>query len=119
MLLVEDDTVFRSLLKMVLPRVGLDVELAASGGAALEALAARPGDFDVVVTDMHMSPLSGKDLAARIRAVHPGLPVILLTGGDEPSAETRALFAAIIEKPVEVQALVDTVISVLAEKRKP
>lgn len=77
-LLVEDDEGVRELLQRVLQRHGHEVLLAANGEEA-EA-AARGGRPDVLVCDMCLPGLSGVELTRRIRASHPGLPVLVVSG---------------------------------------
>ena len=72
----------------------------------------RPERFDLVLTDQVMPDVSGIDLAARIHAVRPDLPVVLCTGGnqhDEHRAR-RAGIRAILLKPItsrDLAALLD------------
>ena len=70
-----------------------------------------------VITDWIMPGLKGEDVAARLRALAPGLPVILMTGHSE-SAEAEATIASggpvrILRKPWRQKALVDTLTELL------
>jgi signal transduction histidine kinase/ActR/RegA family two-component response regulator len=79
-LLVEDDQVIQALLLEVLSQEGYDV-LAASDGAQALALAARSElHLDLLITDMTMPGMSGRELAHRIQPLQPGLPVIYISG---------------------------------------
>ncbi|MEM9047026.1 MAG: response regulator [Pseudomonadota bacterium] len=79
-LVVDDQQAMRGLARQCLKRLGvLDVSLAASGEAALEAL--QGAKYDVVISDLNMPGLSGIDLAEKIKA-HPvfcHIPVFLAT----------------------------------------
>ena len=86
---------------------GHDVQDVDGGPAALAALAGAAlagASFDVVVTDLSMPDMSGRELAAAVRQRHPGLPVLLLTGDTDASVE-GADVAAVIKKPFQLDAL--------------
>jgi CheY-like chemotaxis protein len=64
----------------MLEELGHDaVHIAASGAEALAVLE-RDGGFDLLLTDHMMPGLSGMRLAARARALHPRLPIVLASG---------------------------------------
>ena len=76
--LVEDDDAFREAVAEQLELEGLSVSAYRSADAALKKLDADfPG---VVVTDLRMPGMDGRQLTDRLRAVDPGLPVIMMTG---------------------------------------
>lgn len=88
-LLVDDEAVIRDLLAEVLTLAGYRVRQAPSVVAARQALAAeRP---DLVVTDLQLEQSDGFALIAELRAVHPDVPILLLTGVlfDEETVEAR------------------------------
>ncbi|TPG60398.1 PAS domain-containing hybrid sensor histidine kinase/response regulator [Roseomonas nepalensis] len=86
-LLVDDDPLVLSSSAALLADLGHAVCEAGSAAAALEALRAGPVP-DAVVTDHAMPGMTGAELAGRIAARHPGLPVILATGyADLPAGE--------------------------------
>ena len=86
-LLVDDEQLVRIATGEMLRELGHDVVEASSGADALAKL--RAGSFDIVVTDYKMPRMNGAELAQHARAIHPGLPVLLITGytgstGDAP-----------------------------------
>ncbi len=83
-LVVEDDAAVARIIQRLLALEGWEVEVAATGDLALEALLRAP--FDLVVSDLHLPGASGLDLLATIRAYDLGVPVVLVTGA--PSLET-------------------------------
>jgi PAS domain S-box-containing protein len=108
-LFVDDEDEIRELAVVLLGRAGFVVETASDGFAAAECIRARPGDFDVVVTDQYMPGLSGSELARRVAAVRPGLPVVLVTGMNEIPESPGAgasLFREVVTKPFTGTALV-------------
>lgn len=86
------------------------VEAVQDGVAAVEAVAAhRP---DAVLLDLSMPRMDGLEAAAQIRAGHPDLRIIVLTGHASASLEQQALAAgatAYLEKGGDFQVLVDAV----------
>ncbi len=79
-LLVDDDKLVLAGTLAMLEELGHDaVHIAASGQEALAVLE-RDGGFDLLLTDHMMPGLSGMQLAARARALHPTLPVLLASG---------------------------------------
>lgn len=82
-LLAEDDEEVRVLLYQLLLRSGHDVLVAADGIEALHVLAAHSFDVDVVLTDLDMPRLDGRELTARLADRAPQVRVIQMTGGTE------------------------------------
>ena len=76
-LLVDDDGNFRRVLEYQLQEDGYRVLTAPSAAAALQQFKAE--DVDVVLTDVKMPVSDGMDLLARLKALRPDLPVIVLT----------------------------------------
>jgi signal transduction histidine kinase/CheY-like chemotaxis protein len=84
-LVVDDEAPVLRVASEMLSRAGFDVTSAA-GGAEAVALAARPeGAFEAVLLDMTMPKMNGAETFKRLRALRPGLPVVLMSGctGDE------------------------------------
>jgi DNA-binding NtrC family response regulator len=76
--LVDDEAGFVETLARRLDRRGVTVYTALSGPAALQELSRQP--VDVVVLDLKMAGMDGLATLREIKARHPALPVILLTG---------------------------------------
>ena len=82
-LFVDDEPLLRELLKEILEHDGHSVELADGGQAGLDAFhaAKQRGDtFDVVVTDLGMPRLDGRQLAQILKSESPATPIIMMTG---------------------------------------
>lgn len=80
-LLVEDDPFVRGYVARLLTEAGYDVVTAANGAEALH-LATDATRFDLVITDVRMPIMDGRELGYRLGAVRPDLPVIFLSGYD-------------------------------------
>ncbi len=106
-LLVDDDELVRASVPVLLQRLGHTAETAAGGEEALARLA-RPPLPDVVILDMRMPGLDGPATLARIRADHPGLPVVLTTGYADPEAMGLAASmgaGSFLKKPFSTEEL--------------
>jgi PAS domain S-box-containing protein len=79
-LVVEDDRQVRSILRRVLLKAGYRVLLAENGADALALFAAHEGPIHLVVTDVVMPKMSGKELATRLGEIHPELKVLYMSG---------------------------------------
>jgi signal transduction histidine kinase len=82
-LLVDDEVSVVHLEKQMLERLGYRTTSFTDSRDALAAFETAPSRFDLVITDMHMPNLTGLQLAEKMIAVKPGLPVILCTGFSE------------------------------------
>src|SRR5690606_2538929 len=68
--------------------------------------------FDVVVTDLSMPEMSGRELAAHVRRRCPDLPIVLLTGDTDAQEDVEHL-DAVVQKPFKLDALEATIQRVL------
>lgn len=107
-LCVDDEPANLQLLERVFRRAQADVRTAADAGAALDLL----GQFepDIVVTDLRLPDLQGKDLALRIRASRQmqNVPIVAITAYDDPVARAEALAAGCsgyLTKPIDVRTI--------------
>jgi two-component system cell cycle sensor histidine kinase/response regulator CckA len=114
-LVVEDETQVRDVTARFLQRAGYDV-LAVSDARTALGLLTSAGPFDLVLTDSAMPGMRGEDLAAEIARVHPGLPVILMSGYTDPARPASSPLAAFIQKPFTVPTLLAAVRRVLARE---
>jgi two-component system, NtrC family, response regulator AtoC len=106
-LIVDDDAGMCAMLDEGLARRGYSVACAQSADGALEALAR--GEFDCVVSDLHMRGLSGLALCERISANREDVPVIVITAFGSMETAIAAIRAGaydFITKPFELEALV-------------
>lgn len=115
--LVEDDDAFRAALAERLTLAGLSVTEFPTGDAALKALTSQ---FDgVVVTDLRMPGLDGRQLIDRLAVIDPDLPVVVMTGhGDIAEAVDVMKRGAydFLAKPFAPERLLETLHRAL-EKR--
>ena len=79
-LLVEDDGAVRETLAAMLDGLGFGVLVAPGWSEALRLAGRADARIDVLLTDVVMPELSGKELSDRVRAIRPGLPVLYMSG---------------------------------------
>jgi PAS domain S-box-containing protein len=114
-LVVDDEAAIRLVISRHLLSLGHEPESVPGGKEALERL--QEEEFDLLLTDRAMPGLDGDRLAREARALHPDLPVILLTGFGEmlsQQGEKPPTVDVILAKPVSSEDLSQAVQSVLA-----
>lgn len=79
-LLVEDEHGVRAVTARTLRDLGYAVIDARDPAAALAIAEAGPGSFDMLLTDLVMPGMNGRELAERLTAMRPGLPVLYMSG---------------------------------------
>ena len=79
-LIVEDAKAVRTLTSRILTTAGYKVIATANGGEALLECERRGGEIDLVLTDVVMPHMSGKDLADRLATLCPDLKVLYMSG---------------------------------------
>jgi len=109
-LVVDDENHVRSMIGASLERQGYDVQLAASGGEALQLL--EQNTFDLVLTDIVMQDGNGIVLLDRIHGKQPHLPVVMVTAIHDISVAIDAMRRGAYDyllKPFEREHLIATV----------
>jgi len=111
-LVVDEEAAVRSLAGMVLRRHGYTVIEAAGSGDAFLAWQRRPEPIHLLLTDVSLPRMSGRDLAGRLRQLWPQLNVLYMSGF-APTAVIRhgvvGRDAAFLQKPFTAAALVRAV----------
>lgn len=95
--------------------VKIEVLAFSDPAAAVRHFEDHTDDADLVLTDLTMPHMTGVELAARMHALNPGLPVMLMIGyGVASSQAASAQFAQVVNKPENGDELVGFALSVLA-----
>ncbi len=109
-LVVDDDDGARQVMADVLTDEGYEVALAENGRLALEQI-----DHQVpalLVTDLEMPEVDGERLIESARALHPGLPILVITSRLVVDAEREAQRLGVVgylNKPIEIEVLLDRI----------
>jgi hypothetical protein len=101
MVVVEDQPAVRLLVCTVLTSLGYEVEEFASPEAALARIE-DPAGVDLLITDLVMPDMDGRELARQARGFRPDLPVLFMSGYSEPTSNaviTRGPGVGFIAKP--------------------
>ena len=115
LLLVDDDPSVVSALSAVLRSEGYDVIPAVNGHEAIQGFYKHP-DVAIVLLDICMPVKGGWDTFERLTQINPLLPIIIITARpNQGSLAVAAGAGALMEKPLDVQALLTTMQQLLAE----
>ena len=107
---IDDDESVRKALRRLLRAANLDADTFASGRDFLDSLAAQLPDC--IVLDLHMPGMNGLDVQQQLARSGLQLPIVIITGHDEPLARAQCLSAgaaAYLRKPLDDEALLDAI----------
>jgi two-component system cell cycle sensor histidine kinase/response regulator CckA len=115
-LLVEDETLVRDLLREILETTGYHVLEAIDGVNALELADRHSGSIDLLLTDVVMPNMSGRDLADRFRVLRPETKILYTSGYTDGAIADKGVLASgteFLQKPFSFDELTQKVRSVL------
>jgi PAS domain S-box-containing protein len=106
-LVVEDEPAVQALAAAILKRQGYTVLVAGSGPAALEVVVRDPRPIHLMLTDLVMPGLSGRDLASRVKELRPSIKVVFMSGYAADSVPDLAELgeSGFLSKPFSENAL--------------
>ncbi|MGB8179154.1 MAG: PAS domain S-box protein [Acidimicrobiales bacterium] len=119
-LVVEDEDALREVARRILTRSGYEVLASASGPEAIAMVKKFDGTIDLLLSDVIMPIMAGSEVALRVRALVPGLPVLFMSGYAQPVlGSTLSDGQALLAKPfseqellVEIRKLLDASVTV-------
>jgi PAS domain S-box-containing protein len=109
LLLVEDEAAVRSSARRLLERHGYQVVEARHGRDALRILEDGERTIDLVITDLVMPEMGGREMVERVRARHPAMKVLFMSGYSERAVTSDGTMPAgtgFVEKPFTVEQLI-------------
>jgi signal transduction histidine kinase len=107
-LLVEDDEQLRTVAQGILTRNGYIVMVARSGNEALSLCTEHQGAIQLLLTDVIMPQLGGRELAEQISAISPGIKVLFMSGYTEDAILHHRVLEpgiALLQKPITPESL--------------
>jgi signal transduction histidine kinase/CheY-like chemotaxis protein len=119
-LLVDDEEPIARLAAVLLRRLGHTVSSTTSSVKALALFKKDPGSFDFVITDLTMPQMNGKELIHQLRQIRSDIPIIMMSGFNDPSitmeGATGLGIASFVAKPFSPAELADAIRTVLQRK---
>jgi CheY-like chemotaxis protein len=113
-ILVAEDNEFNQLvLEDMLTGEGAELEMVGNGRLAVDSVAKNPAAFDLVLMDVQMPEMDGREATRRIRVIAPALPVIGQTAHVLPAEHEQCRAAGMIDlisKPLNMEALIRIVL---------
>jgi len=107
-LVVDDEETVRNAAARILRRLGFEVSTASDGMEALSIFRADPHRFDLVVMDLTMPNIDGKQALAELRALRPDVRAVLMSGFNQEEAYSEAdgsETVGFIQKPFDYESL--------------
>jgi CheY-like chemotaxis protein len=101
-LVVEDEPALREVTKRIFTRNGYQVITAGNGPEALEVARDHLGEIHLLVTDVVMPHMLGKEVAEKMRLIKPGIEVLFMSGYARPVLASQGRLephVALVEKP--------------------
>ncbi len=117
-LVVDDDSSLREFLEIFLAKEGYKVASAASGEEAVKEV--KKGGYSLVITDVRMPGMDGVELLKGIKAIDPGLPVVLITAFASLDAAVVAMKEGAwdyLTKPFRIEELRDVVENAISSRQ--
>jgi two-component system cell cycle sensor histidine kinase/response regulator CckA len=118
-LLVEDEESVRELVRVTLSSRGYNVLEADNGESGLRMAESHKQTIDILITDVVMPGIGGRELAKKLIALRPGISVLYLSGYTEDAVVTQGALGpatAFLQKPFTLQNLAKKVREVLRAK---
>lgn len=115
-LLVEDQEMVQDLVTEILEDEGFKVISAYNGKEALDVCASYSGTIDLMITDVIMPEMNGKELASKIHETKPDLKILFMSGYTGEEMRTRGVLESgtnFIQKPFTPDSLIQKVLEVL------
>lgn len=111
-LVVEDEAVVRTLVTRALESSDYVVSSAPNGASALELLGALTEPVDLILTDLVMPNMNGRQLASKVAELYPGVPVLFMSAYTGDEIQRRGLLMngeAFVQKPFTLERLATAV----------
>jgi PAS domain S-box-containing protein len=121
-LVVEDEPAMREVTRRILARNGYKVAAAASGHDAIQAVTTQLEHIDVLLTDVVMPQMQGRELAEKICILRPGVRVVFMSGYTQGLLSQRSILepgVQLVEKPFTEAGLLLAISEILGTTDSP
>jgi len=115
-LVIDDESIVRQVARAMLERHGFEVLVAENGQAGVDVFRSHSDRISLIVLDLTMPVMGGEQAFDLLRAIRADVPIVLSSGYSEIEAAGRFAgkdFAGFIQKPYDVNRLIETVGSAL------
>lgn len=112
-LYVEDEEDLCEVVAQILESKGFEVTRACNGAEGLELFAKNPTEFDVILTDVIMPVMGGKELMVEARKINPDIGIVFFSGYSESELTVNGQFPSrtcFHSKPGDIEALVESLL---------
>ena len=119
-LVADDEESVRSTAAQMLRKLGFDVALAADGREALDAFRANPDGFALVLMDLTMPHIDGRQAFRELRQIRKDIKVVLMSGFSQQDALSEFMgkgLAGFLQKPFDSLSLANALMSVLTDSK--
>lgn len=109
-LVVDDDAALQTLFKQFLKKAGFGRIVVGTGAEAISY--AERQTFDLVFLDLKLPDIAGDELYAKLKELHPDMPIVIITGYPDSEVLSKILSSGpvtVIKKPIEFDQLNRTV----------
>lgn len=121
-LVVDDDESIRNIVQCALKTLKYKVVTVCDGTEALDFYARSPGETGVVILDLVMPRMNGQQTLKHLKALDPGVQVIIMTGHRPPDLNEILADPSVrgfLPKPFSMKALVESVAAAMAGSPYP
>jgi len=121
-LIIDDEVSVCEIARDMLSNLGYTVTAAHDGKAGVALYRTRRASIDLVLMNMNMPLMGGRETFHQLKAINPDLPIVILTGHGRASIEEASWSSAIsgyLPKPFQLEDLATKVRSVLDNRRQP
>ena len=115
-MIVDDEKHLAGIFEKMLGGLGYHVTPFTNSIDALETFRSQPERFDLILTDLTMPRMTGVELARKLMAIRPDIPIIVSTGFMEDATREKVMAIGVREylmKPISMREMAETVRRVL------
>ncbi len=117
-LVADDEPMIRNLAKAILQRYGYQVLLAEDGAEAVELYQRERSRIDLVILDLTMPRLSGRDACRRLLEINPQARILFASGYSADQVQCEGAVLGFVAKPYRPEELAGTIRTVLDRDRR-